>query len=457
MNGRDERIVIVGAGFGGIAAAKMFARHAVRFTLIDRHNYHLFQPLLYQVATAVLSPADIATPIRAMLSSRRHRCGEVLMDELVSIDKAERIVATAGGARIPYSHLIVATGARFSYFGNEEKWRPHAHPLKSLDDALAIRRRVLLAFERAETAADPQLREPLMSFVVIGGGPTGVEMAGMLAELAKATLANDFVNIDPRAARVILIEASDTLLGGYPPHLGRYTRKKLEQLGVEIITGSPVEDVSADGVSLADRFIRSANLFWCAGVAATPVGEWLGVATERNGAVPVGRDLVLPGHPDIFVIGDAARVLDEDGKPLPALAPVAKQQGRYAAEAIIRKDRGAPPQDPFRYRDWGTMATIGRAAAVGTFGRLEMTGFIAWLFWGFVHIVYLTGFRSRVSVMVNWLWSWITYAKGARLITGPGDALVGHLDSEKAVKAELDRAVGEEQPGEDVDLKEPVR
>lgn len=439
--GEQRRVVIVGAGFGGLSAAKALARAGVPLTLIDKRNHHLFQPLLYQVATAVLSAAEIAVPIRAVLSPGRKGAVEILMEEVDAVDTARRTVRCVGGDEIPYEALILATGSKYTYFGHEDEWAPHAPALKSLDDALNIRRRVLLAFERAETTDDPALRERLMSFVVVGGGPTGVETAGALAELAKATLARDFTNIDPRAARVILAEADKSLLGGYPKHLGVYAERKLTGLGVEVHTGSPVKDITVEGVTAGEDFFATSNVFWCAGTKATPVGKWLGVETEKNGTVRVGPDLRVPDLQDVFVIGDAATALDDEGKPLPALAPVAKQQGKYVAEAIIRARAGRSPQGPFRYRDWGTMATIGRSAAVGKFGKLEVTGFPAWMLWGAVHIAYLVGFRNRINVLVNWLWAWLTYAKGARLITGPGEAATTGIDSRRAIDEELDKTV----------------
>lgn len=442
MDDKAARVVIVGAGFGGLNAAKTLARAGVPFTLIDRRNHHLFQPLLYQVATAVLSPADIAVPIRAVLPPGRQKAqARILMDEVTGIDRAARIALTKGGTRIGYTHLILATGSNYAYFGHEDEWAPHAPSLKSLDDALNIRRRVLLAFERAETTRDPALRDRLMTFAVIGGGPTGVETAGALAELAKATLARDFSSIDPRSARVILIEAQDNLLLAYPPRLGSYTARKLGQMGVEVITGNPVKDITADGVTLADRTILTANVFWCAGVRATPVGEWLGLQSEENGTLRVRPDLRLDADRNIFVIGDASMLEDGEGNPLPALAPVAKQQGAHAARQIIAQLRGRPAPGPFRYRDWGTMATVGRSAAVGKFGRLEITGFPAWLLWGAVHIAYLVGFRNRLSVVLNWLWAWLFYSKGARLITGPDETALESVDSRRAVEAELDKTV----------------
>lgn len=438
MTERQGRVVIVGAGFAGLNAAKHLVRAGVPVTIIDKRNHHLFQPLLYQVATAALSPADIAIPIRAVLPPGRKGDIEILMDQVTEIDPDAGVVHTKGGAEFAYGKLIIATGAGYSYFGNDQ-WAEHAPSLKSLDDALNIRRRVLLAFERAETTSDVALRERLMTFVVVGGGPTGVETAGALAELAKATLARDFTNIDPRTARVLLVEALDTVLNGYPARLGDYTVKKLGKMGVEVLVGCPVKDITSEGVVLEDRTILSSNIFWCAGVRATPVGDW--TDTQKNGAVSVGPDLRVKDYPDVFIVGDASSVQDAEGKPLPALAPVAKQQGRYAAEVIIAQRRNHPAPAPFRYRDWGTMATIGRAAAVGKFGRLEVTGFPAWLLWSAVHVAYLVGFRNRVSVMINWLWAWVTYSKGSRLITGPDEADTEALDSRRAVDEELDQTV----------------
>jgi NADH dehydrogenase len=437
----EARVVIVGAGFGGLSAAKALARAGVPFTIIDKRNHHLFQPLLYQVATAALSPAEIAVPIRAVLSPGKGGAVEILMEEIEGVDTARRVVHAVGGDEIAYSHLIMATGSSFTYFGKEDQWKPHAPALKSIDDALNIRRRVLLAFERAETTDNPELRKRLMTFVVIGGGPTGVETAGAMAELAKATLARDFTNIDPRDTRVVLVEAVDTLLNAYPAHLGVYTERKLADLGVEVHTNAPVERIDENGVLAGKHFIETSNVFWCAGVEATPVGKWLGLETNKNGTVPVAPDLTIPDLPDVYVIGDAASLAGEDGKPLPALAPVAKQQGQYVAEAIIRQQQHQGPQGPFRYRDWGTMATIGRSAAVGKFGKLEVKGLPAWMLWGAVHIAYLVGFRNRINVLVNWLWHWLTYAKGARLITGPDQSATHALDSPAAVDEELDKTV----------------
>ncbi|WP_332717441.1 NAD(P)/FAD-dependent oxidoreductase [Pelagibacterium mangrovi] len=441
MSDEERRVVIVGAGFGGLSAAKNLARAGVPITLIDRRNHHLFQPLLYQVATAMLSPAEIAVPIRSVLSPGKGRDIEIMMQEVGSIDTEQKIVRCVGGDEIPYSALVVATGSKYTYFGHEDDWASFAPALKSIDDAVNIRRRVLLSFERAETTNDPALRERLMTFVIIGGGPTGVETAGALAELAKATLARDFTNIDPRAARVVLVEAVGGLLSAYPSHLGAYTERKLTDLGVEVLTNSPVKNIDAEGVTAGDTLISTSNVFWCAGVEATPVGKWLGVETERNGTVKVGPDMQVPSLPGVYVIGDAASAYDADGKRFPALAPVAKQQGKYVAESIVRAQQGREPQGRFRYRDWGTMATIGRSAAVGKFGKLEVKGFPAWMMWGAVHIAYLVGFRNRVNVLVNWLWAWVTYSKGARLITGPEASATRSLDSRKAIDEELDKTV----------------
>ena len=421
------RVVVVGAGFGGLAAAKRLVRAPVDVTLIDRRNHHLFQPLLYQVATAALSPADIAAPVRAVLRSGTRPNLTVLLDEVTGIDAEARLVTTRAGGPRPYDALVIATGSEAGYFGHDD-WARFAPGLKSLEDAVEIRRRVLLAFERAETGG-PRLgegeRRRLLCFVVIGGGPTGVEMAGALIELARATLARDFSHVDPSSARIVLIEAGPRLLAGFPEGLGAYARRALERMGVEVRTGAPVEAIDAGGVTAAGERIDASTVIWCAGVAATPVARWLGVPAARNGAVPVAPDMSLPGRPEVFVIGDAAQAAGPDGRPLPGLAPVAKQQGAHVAEVIAARAEGRPAPGPFRYRDWGSMATIGRSAAVGLFGRARVTGLVAWLLWGAVHITYLIGFRNRAAVALNWLWAWAIYAKGARLITRRGPAPEG--------------------------------
>lgn len=417
-------MVIVGAGFGGLAAAKALAGQNVDVALIDRRNHHLFQPLLYQVATAALSPADIAAPVRAVLRRRGRRQPTVLLDEATGVDAARKRVITRDGGGVSYDQLILATGSQYAYFGRDD-WAREAPGLKSLEDAIEIRRRVLLSFEKAETCGDQlseEMRAMLLTFVIIGGGPTGVEMAGALAELSRATLARDFRSIKPESARVVLIEAGPRLLGAFPETLGDYARRSLEKMGVEIVLGHPVEHIDSSGVRVDGVELRAGTTLWCAGVAASPVARWLGVEPARGGRVPVNPDLSLPGRPDIFVIGDAAHVAGKDGEPLPGLAPVAKQQGRYVAKLIARRVDGEPAPPPFHYKDWGSMATIGRASAVGLFGRAEVTGFFAWLLWGAVHIAYLIGFRNRAAVALNWVWAWATYAKGARLITGASNA-----------------------------------
>jgi NADH:ubiquinone reductase (H+-translocating) len=417
------QVVIVGAGFGGISAAKRLMSEAVDLTVIDRQNHHLFQPLLYQVATAALSPADIAMPIRSLLHRPKRARVTVLLDEATGVDKDARCVRTVRTGRVPYDWLILATGSTYSYFGHDA-WAEAAPGLKTVEDALAIRNRLLSSFECAETTAEPEMRNRLLTFVMIGGGPTGVEMAGALAELAKATLARDFVNIDPTHARIVLVEAGPRLLAGFPEDQSAYAERALRRLGVEVLTSSPVEDIDNLGVRVRGERIEAAAVIWCAGVQATPVGEWLGAETARASTVKVTADLSLPHRPEIFVIGDAASVRGAEGGALPGLAPVAKQEGRYAAEVIAARIAGREPPAPFRYRDWGSMATVGRSAAVGQFGSLHTQGFFAWLLWGAVHLGYLVGFRNRMVVLVSWLWAWATYARGARLITGTGGPAV---------------------------------
>jgi NADH dehydrogenase len=412
---RRPHVVIVGAGFGGLSAALALAKQPVDVTVVDRRNYHLFQPLLYQVATAGLSPAQIAQPIRGIL--RHARNTKVLMARIEGVDVARRVVRTADGDEIAYDWLIVATGARHSYFGHEE-WEKAAPGLKKIEDATDIRRRILLAFERAESSGDSAERRRLLSFVVVGGGPTGVEMAGAIAELAKRTLRHDFRTIDPREARVVLVEAGPRLLPAFPERLSEAARKALVRLGVEVRLGVPVSHCDEAGAVVGNERIEARTTIWGAGVAASPAAKWLEAERDRQGRVVVGPDLSLPGHPEIFVVGDTACVLDAAGRPLPGLAPVAKQQGGYIARVIAARvgNRKAPP--PFRYRDFGTLATIGRGAAVADFGRFGLSGTVAWLLWGAVHIFFLIGFRNRLTVMLDWLWSYMTFKSGVRLITG---------------------------------------
>jgi NADH dehydrogenase len=411
----SPRVVIVGAGFGGLTAAQHLAQAPVEVVLIDRHNYHLFQPLLYQVATAALSPADIAAPIRHVL--RQQKNATMLLDEVVGVDVAARQVTLREGGALGFDYLILGTGSVYSYFGHGE-WPRHAPGLKSIDDATEIRRRVLLAFEKAETTNDAAARQRLMTFILVGAGPTGVEMAGALAELARAALAEDFRRINPRAARILLIEAGPRVLAGFPEKLATFAADSLRRMGVELLLGTKIESIDAEGVIANGERIPSATVVWCAGVEATPVARWLGAAAGRGGVVKVEPDLSVTGHPEIFVIGDAALVLDRHGKPLPGVAPVAKQEGRYVAKLIAARVVGAPAPPPFRYRDQGALATIGRSSAIADLPFIKLTGWFAWVLWGFVHIYFLIGFRNRLSVFVNWVWAWLTYARGARLITG---------------------------------------
>jgi NADH dehydrogenase len=411
----SPRVVIVGAGFGGLTAAQHLAHTPVEVVLIDRHNYHLFQPLLYQVATAALSPADIAAPIRHVL--RQQKNTTMLLDEVVGVDAAARQVELREGGALGFDYLILATGSVYSYFGHAD-WPRHAPGLKSIDDATDIRRRILLAFEKAETTHDADAQQRLMTFILVGAGPTGVEMAGALAELARAALAEDFRRINPRAARILLIEAGPKVLAGFPQKLADFAADSLRRMGVELLLDTTIEAIDAEGVIANGKRIASATVVWCAGVEATPAARWLGAEAGRGGTVKVAPDLSVPGHADIFVIGDAALVLDRHGKPLPGVAPVAKQEGRYVAKLIAARVMGAPTARPFRYRDQGALATIGRSSAIADLPFIKLTGWLAWVLWGIVHIYFLIGFRNRLSVFVNWAWAWLTYARGARLITG---------------------------------------
>jgi NADH dehydrogenase len=409
----SPRVVIVGAGFGGLTAAKALSGKPFDVTVIDQHNYHLFQPLLYQVATAGLSPAEIASPIRGILS--REQNVSVMLGKVSGVDAARREVL-AEGRRIPYDTLILATGAQHAYFGHDD-WAAHAPGLKTIDDATYIRRRILLAFEKAETETDAAERARLLNFVVVGGGPTGVEMAGAIAELANRALAADFRSIDPRAARIILVEAAPRLLTPFDPSLSEAAKKSLEQLGVEVRLGAAVTALDAEGVSIGAERIDARTVIWGAGVMASPAGVWLGAEMDRAGRVKVSSDLSVPGHPDIFVIGDTALLNGAGGNPLPGVAPVAKQQGQYVANLLLARRKGQVVK-PFRYRDFGSLATVGRSRAVVQMGRLKIKGFIAWLLWSVAHIYFLIGFRNRLVVATNWLWSYVTFQRGTRLITG---------------------------------------
>ncbi|MEJ0079097.1 MAG: NAD(P)/FAD-dependent oxidoreductase [Alphaproteobacteria bacterium] len=421
-----KRVVTIGAGFGGLSAAKALANSALDVTVIDQHNYHLFQPLLYQVATAGLSPADIASPIRGILA--RAPNVSVILGRVSGID-AERREVLVDGRRVPYDTLILATGAQHAYFGHGD-WAAHAPGLKTIDDATYIRRRILLAFEKAETETDAAERARLLNFVIVGGGPTGVEMAGAIAELANRALAKDFRSIDPRSARTILVEAAPRLLAPFDPRLSEAARTSLEQLGVEVRTGSAVTALDDAGVSIGQGSeatrIETRTVVWAAGVMASPAGQWLAAETDRAGRVKVAPDLSVPGHPDVFVIGDTAALNDASGNPLPGVAPVAKQQGQYLARLLLARQAGKT-MPPFRYRDYGILATIGRKRAVIQMGRFKLTGFLAWVLWSVAHIYFLIGFRNRFVVALNWLWNYVTFQRGTRLITGMSGAQVEEL------------------------------
>ena len=409
------QVVIVGGGFGGLEAAKGLGGAPARVTLVDRRNHHLFQPLLYQVATAVLSPADIAQPIRAVLRDRENV--EVVLGEVASVDTEARKVVLADGTNLPYDYLILAAGASHAYFGHDE-WEPYAPGLKSLEEATDIRRRLLVSFEEAERETDPERRKALMTFVVVGGGPTGVEMAGAIAEIARYSLAKDFRHIDTRDARVILLEAVDRLLLAFPTQLSRYALWDLQRLGVDVRFNTPVTDIRQGVVTAGGTEIKAETIIWAAGVKSSPVGSTLGVETDRAGRVIVQPDLTIPGHPEVFVIGDMSSLMSPNGRPYPGVAQVAKQEGAWAAKNIRRAMAGKKTE-PFQYIDLGNMATIGRNAAVADIRGINLTGFIAWLVWALVHVFNLIGFRNRLVVGVQWLWGYLTFQRGARLITGP--------------------------------------
>jgi NADH:quinone reductase (non-electrogenic) len=410
-----SRVVIIGAGFGGLVAARALARYQVQVTLVDRQNFHTFQPLLYQVATAGLSPGEIAAPIRWIL--RHYRNVEVLMEEVQDLDLSRRVVKLSDG-ELPYDYLIVAAGASHAYFGHDE-WEPFAPGLKTIEDALEIRRRVLLAFELAERqAASGKVKDPInLNFVVVGGGPTGVELAGTLAEISRRALAHEFHSIDPKRTRIILLEGGSRVLPTYPDDLSRSAEEQLRQLGVEVHTSALVTGVEPGAVHMGETRMPAAVILWAAGVAASPLGKKLGAPVDRVGRVVVNPDLSIPGHPEVFVIGDLASLKDEQGKLLPGVAPVAMQEGRATAHNIGRELQGEARKN-FHYVNKGNLATIGRAAAVADFGKVHISGFLAWLSWLFVHIFFLIGFRNRILVLIQWAWSYFTYERGARLITG---------------------------------------
>jgi NADH:ubiquinone reductase (H+-translocating) len=415
---QSPTVVVVGGGFGGLYAARTLARHGLNVVLVDRVNYHLFQPLLYQVATASLSPGDIAEPLRAIL--RKYRNVRVLLGEVIDIDTDSKNVKLADGAQLAYDYLVLAAGSRHSYFGHPQ-WERLAPGLKSLADALEIRRRIFLAFERAEREADPARRKALLTFVIVGGGPTGVELAGAIAEIARHTVRRDFRTFDPRQAHVILIEGGPRVLGTYPADLSASAERALARLGVDVRTNSIATEVTDDHVSIGKAVISTHTTLWAAGVAASPLGRKLGVEVDRAGRVSVQPDLTVPGLPNVYVIGDMAVLNDSKTGLLPGIAPVAIQEGEAAAANILRSVHGQATK-PFHYFDRGTMATIGRAAAVAQIRALHLSGLLAWLAWLVVHIFFLIGFENRMLVIVQWAWSYLSYERGARLITGAWQA-----------------------------------
>jgi NADH:ubiquinone reductase (H+-translocating) len=414
-DGAALRVVILGGGFGGLYCARELRRAPVSVTLVDRGNHHVFQPLLYQVATASLSPGDIASPLRHILRAQRNV--QVWMGEAVDVDVEGRAVVLSDGV-LTYDYLVIATGATHAYFGHDE-WAPHAPGLKTIDDAVEMRRRFLLAFEEAEREDDPDARRRLLTFAVVGAGPTGVELAGAMAEIARKVMPRDFRFIDTRSARILLLEGGPRVLPGYPPDLSVKARRQLERLGVEVRTDAMVTRIDADAVSIGEERLPAGNVYWAAGVQASPLGARLGVALDRAGRVLVEPDLSVPGHPEVFVVGDLAHV-ERNGGQVPGVAQGAMQGGRHAARQIARGLAGRP-RVPFRYRDKGNLATIGRAAAVADFGRFGLSGFAAWLVWAGVHILYLIGFRNRIVVMIQWAWAYLMYQRGIRLITGSGE------------------------------------
>src|SRR5262245_1770720 len=428
MNRNLPQVVIIGAGFGGLTTAQSLKRAPVRITVVDRTNHHLFQPLLYQVAMAGLSPADIAAPIRSVL--RKQKNVKVLLDEAVDVNLADQTVKLRD-SELKYDYLVLATGGHTSYFGHDE-WEKFAPGLKNLDDAVEIRRRVLLAFEAAEKETDPERRSKLMTFVVVGGGPTGVELAGAIAELARFVLARDFRNIHSETAEILLLEAGTEILPTFAPDLSESARRQLTNLGVKVRTGAMVTSIDEHGVYLGAERISASTVIWGAGVRATALTTRLGAPIDRVGRVLINRDLTVPGHHKVFAIGDMTW-LEQDGKPLPGVSPVAMQMGRCVARNI-KNDLAGKPYEEFRYFDKGNMATIGRKAAIAEIRKLHLSGFIAWMAWLMVHIFFLIGFRNRFAVIFNWAWSYFTYQRGARLITGMRSGLEGQARAEKTLR-----------------------
>jgi NADH dehydrogenase len=415
---KRHRVVIVGAGFGGLWAVKRLKGAAVDIILIDQRNHHLFQPLLYQVATASLAPSEVAWPIRSMLHDRKDVT--TLLGTVAGVDPVGRAVRLADGTAIPYDTLILATGARHGYFGHEE-WEAAAPGLKTIEDAIAIRGRILMAFEEAERETDPARLAALLTFVIVGGGPTGVELAGTIADLARDTLPRDFRAIDTRKTRVLLVEAGPKVLNGYPDSLSDYAKRALEKLGVEVRLNAPVTQIERAAVTLGGQRVEAHTVIWAAGVRASPAAEWLRAPADRNGRIVVEPDLRIPGRPDIFAVGDTITVPGTNGAPVPGIAPAAKQEGTFVAETIRRRLSGKSERRSFRYRHEGSLAQIGKGKAVIDFGWLKLRGSIAWWFWGVAHIYFLVGVRSRLSVALNWLWIYTRNQRGARLITQTED------------------------------------
>lgn len=410
----QHRVVIVGGGFAGLQLAKDLQGPDTSITIIDRRNHHLFQPLLYQVATTVLATSEIAWPIRSVFRNREEV--STLLAEVTGVDTEARKVHLRDGPSVDYDTLVLATGARHAYFGRDE-WEPYAPGLKTLEDATTIRRRLLLAFEQAELETDPEIRKALLTFSIIGAGPTGVELAGIIAELAHRTLVKEFRNIDTTTARIILIEAGPRILPVFPPSLSEYAEKSLTKMGVEVRTGTPVTACDARGISIGDEQVASRTVIWAAGVQASKAAEWVGAEQDRAGRAVVEPDLTVKGHPEIFIVGDTALVKTADGKPVPGIAPAAKQQGKYVAKVINARFANRAVPGPFRYKHLGNLATIGPSAAVIDFGSLRLKGWIAWWIWGLAHIYFLIGTRSRLAVALSWLWVFISGQHSARLIT----------------------------------------
>ncbi|WP_423068728.1 NAD(P)/FAD-dependent oxidoreductase [Devosia sp. CN2-171] len=408
-----HRVVVIGGGFGGLAAIQKLKGADVDITIVDRRNHHLFQPLLYQVATTALSPSEIAWPIRMLLKHRQEVT--TLLGNVTGIDTANRLVELEDGGRIPYDSLIIATGAQHAYFGHDD-WEPFAPGLKTLEDATAMRRRLLLAFEAAERETDPERRKALLTFAIIGAGATGVELAGAIIELARTTLRNEFRTIRPEEARVVLIEAGPRVLANFRESLSSYAKSALEKLGVEVMLGRPVTNVTADAVHFEAGELNAGTIIWAAGVLASPAAKWLGVEADRAGRIKVEPDLTVPGHPEIFAIGDTVTVAGPNGKPVPGIGDAAKQGGKYAA-SVIRARLDGRTIGPFRYKHLGDIATVGKSAALIDFGWLQLTGWIGWWTWGLAHIYFLIGLKNRISVAISWLWIYLTGHRSARLIT----------------------------------------